>query len=75
MKEVTLYSSAPEVVKTMAGKTEYKNKWQAENCERISLVVKKGRKQAIKEFAAAKGDTLNGFINKAIDEKIERDSK
>lgn len=58
----------------MAGKTEYKNKWQAENCERISLVVKKGRKQSIKDFAAKRGETLNGFINKAIDEKIERDS-
>lgn len=77
MKEVQLYSGAPVVNKqggdTMAGKTEYKNKWQAENCERISLVVKKGKKQAIKEFAAKRGDTLNGFINKAIDEKIERD--
>ena len=58
----------------MAGKTEYKNKWQAENCERISLVVKKGRKQYIKDFAAKRGETLNGFINKAIDEKIERDT-
>lgn len=58
----------------MAGKTEYKNKWQAENCERISLVVKKGRKQSIRDFAAKQGDTLNGFINKAIDEKIQRDT-
>lgn len=57
----------------MAGKTEYKNKWQAENCERISLVVKKGRKQEIKDFAATQGETLNGFINKAIEEKISRD--
>lgn len=58
----------------MAGKTEYKNRWQAENCERISLVVKKGRKQTIKDFAATQGETLNGFINKAIDEKINRDT-
>lgn len=58
----------------MAGKTEYKNKWQAENCERISLVVKKGKKQIIKDFATKQGNTLNGFINKAIDEKIERDN-
>ena len=58
----------------MAGKTAYKNQWQAENCERISLVVKKGKKQTIKDFAAAQGDTLNGFINKAIEEKMERDA-
>ena len=65
---------APKGGDTMAGKTGYKNKWQAENCERISLVVKKGRKQSIKDFAAKHGETLNGFINKAIDEKIERDT-
>ena len=66
--------SHPNGGEAMAGKTEYKNKWQAENCERISLVVKKGRKQFIKDFAAKQGETLNGFINKAIDEKIERDA-
>lgn len=58
----------------MAGKTEYKNKWQAENCERISLVVKKGKKAYIKAFAEKQGKSINGLINEAIDEKIERDS-
>lgn len=58
----------------MAGKTEYKNKWQSENCERISLVVKKGKKQIIKDFAAENGYTLNGFVNSAIDEKMQRDT-
>lgn len=57
----------------MAGKTEYKNKWQAENCERISLVVKKGKKQIIRDFATKQGNTLNGFINSAIDEKMQRE--
>lgn len=59
----------------MAGKTDYKNKWQAENCERISLVVKKGRKQIIKDFAAENGYTLNGFVNSAIEEKMQRDGE
>ena len=59
----------------MAGKTDYKNKWQAENCERISLVVKKGKKQIIKDFATENGYTLNGFVNLAIDEKIQRETE
>ncbi|WP_405354417.1 antitoxin [Ruminococcus sp.] len=59
----------------MAGKTEYKNKWQSENCERISLVVKKGKKQIIKDFAAENGYTLNGFVNSAIDEKMQRETE
>ncbi len=57
----------------MAGKTEYKNKWTAENCERIFLVVKKGRKNIIKAHAESNGESINGFINRAIDETIERD--
>ena len=59
----------------MAGKTDYKNKWQAEKCDRISLVVPKGKKEQIKAFAENKGESLNGFINRAVDETIERESK
>lgn len=58
----------------MAGKTEYKNKWQAENCERISLVVPKGKKGRIKLHSELMGESLNGFINRAIDRQIERDN-
>ncbi len=58
----------------MAGKTDYKNKWQAEKCDRISLVVPKGKKEQIKAFAEQQGESLNGFINRAIDEAIERES-
>lgn len=60
---------------SMAGKTDYKNKWQAEKCDRISLVVPKGKKEQIKAFAENKGESLNGFINRAVDETIERESK
>lgn len=57
----------------MAGKTDYKNKWQADNCERISLVVPKGEKDKIRLHATGRGETLNGFIKRAIDETMERD--
>ncbi len=59
----------------MAGKTDYKNKWQAEKCDRISLVVPKGKKEKIKAHAEQQGESLNGFINRAIDETIERESE
>lgn len=59
----------------MAGKTEYKNKWQSENCERISLVVHKGKKDIIKAHASEQGESLNGFVNRAIDETMERDGE
>lgn len=59
----------------MAGKTEYKNKWQSDNCERISLVVKKGEKEVLKAHAIKQGESLNGFIKRAIAETIKRDDE
>lgn len=52
-------------------------KWNDENLnklyDRINLVVKKGKKQIIKDFATSKGKSLNSFVNDAIDEKIQRE--
>lgn len=58
----------------MAGKAEYKNKWQKENCDRINLTLPKGRKAAIKTHADSQKESVNGFINRAINETIERDN-
>ena len=58
----------------MAGKTEYKNNWQKENVDRVNLTMPKGKKDAIKAHAEAQGESVNGFINRAIDETMERDS-
>ena len=57
----------------MAGNTDYKNKWQAENRERINMVVPKGYKEKIKTVAQKTGESVNGYIKKAIDERMERD--
>lgn len=58
----------------MAGKTEYKNKYAAENYERISLSVQKGQKAIIKAHADKKGESLNGFICRAINTTIASDN-
>ena len=57
----------------MAGKTAYKNKWQAENKERINLVVDKGYKEKVRNAATADKMSLNGYIIAAVNEKIERE--
>ncbi|MDL2328021.1 hypothetical protein LJC64_05180 [Ruminococcaceae bacterium OttesenSCG-928-A11] len=59
----------------MAGKTDYKNQWLNENKERINLVVEKGKKASIKKHADAHEESVNGFINRAIDETIARDNQ
>ena len=38
----------------------------------LRIRVPKGRKQAIQGVAAALGESLNGFVTTAIDERIER---
>ena len=51
--------------------TRAKNKYNAQNYDNIRLVVPKGRKSEISSVAEAAGDSLNGFIGKAIDERME----
>lgn len=48
-------------------------KWDAANLDRLSLALPKGRKDIIKAHAEAQGKSVNGFINEAIEEKLERD--
>lgn len=57
----------------MAGNSEYKNKWLTENKERINLIVEKGKKASIKEHADLHNESVISFINRAIDETMERD--
>ena len=59
----------------MAGKTQYKNTWQKENVDRVNLTMPKGRKDEIKAHAEAQGESVNGFINRAIDHQISQDRR
>lgn len=51
------------------------NKYMAANYDRINLTVEKGRKELIKEHADRKGESVNSFINRAINETIEREKE
>ena len=46
------------------------NKWIAKVYDRINLTVPKGRKEEIQAFAAQAGESVNGFINRAIGEAM-----
>lgn len=48
-------------------------KWDAANLDRVSLAMPKGRKDIIKAHAESKGESLNAFINRAIEETMERE--
>lgn len=49
-------------------------KYKKENYDRAEILLPKGRKDEIKAHAAAKGESLNAFITRAIDETIEHDN-
>lgn len=49
------------------------NKYVKANYDRINVTMPKGRKVEIKAFADAQGQSVNGYIISAIDEKMERD--
>ena len=57
----------------MATKSEYRNSWIAEKLDRVNLTMPKGKKDIIKAHAESKGESLNAFINRAIDEAMERE--
>ena len=61
----------------LGGKTSAKSKntWIASAYDRINLTVPKGQKEVIKSHAEAQGESVNGFINRAIEETMERDLK
>ena len=50
------------------------NKYMAANYDRINLTVAKGQRDTIKAHAEAHSESVNGFINRAIQETMERDN-
>lgn len=50
-------------------------KWDRENLDRMSIAVPKGKKDEIQNHARSRGESANAFINRAIDETMERDKK
>ncbi len=53
--------------------TRAQNKYIAKTYDRINLTVPKGKKEQIQNHAKSQGESTNEFINRAIDETIERD--
>lgn len=49
------------------------NKFIAKAYDRINLTIPKGRKEIIQAHAAARGESVNGFIGRAIAETMARD--
>ena len=48
-------------------------KYMKNNYDNFQLRMPKGKKDKIKLHAETRGESLNGFVNRAFDETMERD--
>ena len=51
------------------------NKYAAKAYDRINIAVPKGRKAELQAHAERRGESLNGFIGRAIEEQLTRDNE
>jgi predicted HicB family RNase H-like nuclease len=51
---------------TKFNETEYKNKFIKEKYDRINLTMPKGEKEELKKAAEDAGESVNEYINRAI---------
>ncbi len=60
--------------KYTAARKEGNRKWDAQNLDRISIALPKGSKDKIKAHAEKRGESINGFVGRAISETMQRDA-
>lgn len=65
----------PEESKISKAQQKAVHKYVKNNYDRIDITVPKGRKAEIKVHASAHGESVNAFINRAIDETMTRDKE
>lgn len=61
--------------KNSKARIEANNRYNAKAYDRINIAVPKGQKDIIKAHAESKGESINGFVNRAIDETMQRDGE
>lgn len=61
----------------MGGKNSYESikRYQDKAYDKVLLRLSKGKKELIQAHAEALGTSVNGFINRAIDEAMDRDKQ
>lgn len=61
--------------KNSKARIEANNRYNAKAYDRINIAVPKGQKDIIKAHAESKGESINGFVNRAIDETMQRETE
>lgn len=50
-------------------------KYDQEKIDRIAMRVPRGKREIIQAHALEQGESINAFLNRAVDETMERDRK
>ena len=83
LEEVPLFIGAPRILKqggrgtiVAVSKAQQRavTKYVKSKYDRFGLTMPKGRLDELKAHAEARGESVNGFIGRAISEAIERDN-
>lgn len=64
----------PEEAKISKAQQKAVNKYVKNNYDRINVTFPKGQKEIITQAATAAGESVNGYIKKAVEERMKRDN-
>lgn len=64
----------PEESKISKAQQKAVNKYVKNNYDRINVTFPKGQKELIAKAAEAAGESVNGYIKKAVDQRMEQDN-
>lgn len=62
------------MTRTNQERNKYEEDYKNRNYDRVNLLLPKGQRDTLRAIATNAGISVNAWINKAIQEKIERDS-
>ena len=65
----------PEENKVSKAQQKAVNKYVKNNYDRINVTFPKGQKEIITAAAEAAGESVNGYIKKAVEQRIQRDAE
>ena len=56
-------------------KIKYNNSFNKDAYDRFSLMLPKGKKEIIQKYAKRKNESINAFVNRAIDEALAKEDR
>lgn len=65
----------PEENKVSKAQQKAVNKYVKNNYDRINVTFPKGQKEVITAAAEAAGESVNGYIKKAVERRMQRDAE